>query len=68
MAVVASRIAVALRGDRGLELKSLRAAFSWHQIAVALRGDRGLERTPDAAWVSNHRLLRSLFGAIEDWN
>ena len=36
-------IAVALRGDRGLEHGLHQGIFLLHLIAVALRGDRGLE-------------------------
>ena len=36
-------------------------------IAVALRGDRGLEQSFPLRFETRYR-LRSLFGAIEDWN
>ena len=38
-------IAVALRGDRGLEQFGLFLSVSIPTIAVALRGDRGLEHS-----------------------
>ena len=61
-------IAVALRGDRGLEHADHSAPVSRHPIAVALRGDRGLERFLGTRQTNMPLGLRSLFGAIEDWN
>ena len=60
-------IAVALRGDRGLELSLGVWARCVSHIAVALRGDRGLERSI-CLMTQTAPGLRSLFGAIEDWN
>ncbi len=37
-------------------------------VAVVLRGDRGLEREGLRRVVYSAALLRSSFGAIEDWN
>ena len=39
-------IAVALRGDRGLEQEIYNEGIAEISIAVALRGDRGLEPKP----------------------
>ena len=62
-------VAVALRGDRGLEPLTSEEfeALEAIDVAVALRGDRGLEPNEQ---LLKHQLgkLRSPFGAIEDWN
>ena len=60
-------IAVALRGDRGLEPIDRAESNRPKSIAVALRGDRGLERVAQLHYKTTTP-LRSLFGAIEDWN
>ena len=64
---IRGRIAVALRGDRGLEPNTGNAPIVDLTIAVALRGDRGLELACEVGILGFVR-LRSLFGAIEDWN
>ncbi len=65
-----AQVAIAFRGDRGLEriVKNLGLTpYGISQVAIAFRGDRGLE-LPSGANVGNVVRLRSPFGAIEDWN
>ena len=42
--------------------------FKLSNIAIVLRGDRGLEPPISALPIVPVGLLRSFFGAIEDWN
>ena len=37
-------------------------------IAIVLRGDRGLEHIYRSLFAFRFQILRSFFGAIEDWN
>jgi hypothetical protein len=61
-------VAVAFRGDRGLELRVVGILLLLQVVAVAFRGDRGLEQQCHRELALEVFELRSPFGAIEDWN
>ena len=60
-------IAIVFRGDRGLEQVNCKHRSPLMVIAIVFRGDRGLELTFGSQPLLTI-LLRSSFGAIEDWN